>query len=195
MPLSTLVVIASSTGGPGILRTVFRGMPALDAAVVIVQHMPQGINASLCDALGGSTPMTVRLARHGEVLLSGIVYIAPSKQHLRIPFGRVRLEAGPSVNYVCPAADVTMGSLRGSEAELIVGVSLTGMGRDGAAGLVHIRDLGGITIAQDEATSPVWGMPRAAIETGCVDLVLPPDAIRETIIELTRNPGAYQLAG
>ena len=114
-----------------------------------------------------------------------MIYLAPSETHLFLADNKIiRLQDGEKVNYVCPSADVTMKSLAWDLDVLFVGVVITGMGRDGADGIAHIKKIGGTTIAQDEKTSPIFGMPREAIRTGCVDFILQPDAIRRKLIEL-----------
>jgi two-component system chemotaxis response regulator CheB len=101
----------------------------------------------------------------------------------------VRLRPGEKVNYVCPAIDVTMQSLQTKPGDTFVGVVLTGLGRDGAEGIRHIKSLGGLTLAQDEATSTIFGMPRAAMETGCVDYEGTPGAIQQKLIDLFAGAG------
>jgi two-component system chemotaxis response regulator CheB len=113
------------------------------------------------------------------------VYVAPSEVHLTVVQNRtIRLFSGEKVNFVCPAVDVTMESLTLELGTSLVGVVISGMGSDGARGTAHIKALGGTTIAQDEQTSSIFGMPKEAIATGCVDLVLDPPAIREALIGL-----------
>jgi two-component system, chemotaxis family, protein-glutamate methylesterase/glutaminase len=181
----TIVVIGASAGGPRVLRTLFQGMPRLRAGVIVVQHMPRFINDSLRDSLAAETTMRVVLARNGDAIENGTVYVAPSEVHLVVRHNRtIRLAHGEKVNYVCPAVDVTMNSLAMELGASFVGVVMTGMGRDGADGVMHVKRIGGVTLAQDEATSSIFGMPKEAIETGCVDFVLPPDAIRRKIVDI-----------
>jgi two-component system chemotaxis response regulator CheB len=181
----TIVVIGASAGGPRVLKTLFHGMPRLKASVIVVQHMPKFINDSLRDSLAAGTRMRVVIAQNGD-RLEDAVYIAPSEVHLVIRHNRtLRLAHGQKVNYVCPAVDVTMNSLFMEFGASFIGVVMTGMGRDGADGVVHIKRIGGVTLAQDEKTSSIFGMPKEAIATGCVDFVLPPEKIRVKIAELT----------
>jgi two-component system chemotaxis response regulator CheB len=180
-----IVVIGSSAGGPRILKTIFTGMPKLDASVIVVQHMPKFINNSLRDTIAAGADMRVKIAEQGDVLTHGTVYVAPSEVHLTVVQNRtIRLFSGEKVNFVCPAVDVTMESLTLELGTSLVGVVISGMGSDGARGTAHIKALGGTTIAQDEQTSSIFGMPKEAIATGCVDLVLDPPAIREALIGL-----------
>jgi len=185
-----IIVIGASAGGPRVLKWIFTGLPALNASVIVVQHMPKFINDSLRDSLSSATAMRVTIARDGDLLENGCVYIAPSEVHLSVVDNRiVRLSPGEKVNYVCPSVDVTMKSLTWDLGVFFAGVVVTGMGKDGAEGMKHIKKLGGTTIAQDEKTSSIFGMPKEAIETGSVDFVLAPDAIREKLIELAGSEG------
>lgn len=184
-----LVVIGSSTGGVRALDRIFSGLPRLNAAIVIVHHMPKFINGSLGCQLNANTDMEVKVAEDGEILEHGKVYLAPSNVHLRIEHNScIRLVGGEKVNFVCPSIDVTMRSLRKELDDQIVGVVLTGMGVDGVSGTSHIKRIGGLTIAQDEATSAIYGMPKAAYKTGDVDLVLTPERIQDKLIEIVGIP-------
>jgi two-component system, chemotaxis family, protein-glutamate methylesterase/glutaminase len=180
---SALVVIGASTGGVRALCELFDHLPALPAAVLIVQHMPAYIQPSFVRSLGQHTPMPVDLARDGAMLAPGSVLLAPAGVHCAIERNRViRLVGGPHVNFVCPAIDVTMRSVEPSSAPLL-GVLLTGMGRDGAAGMVHLKNLGARTVAQNEASCAVFGMPKEAWNTGGVDHLLPPEGIARWICQ------------
>ena len=167
------------------MKWIFQGLPTLNAGVIVVQHMPKFINESLRDSLSLATTMRVSIAENGTPLESGTVMLAPSEVHLAVSENRIlRLKGTEKVNFVCPAADVTMKSLTWDLETFFVGVVVTGMGRDGADGIVHIKNLGGATIAQDEKTSSIFGMPREAIRTGCVDFVLTPDEISRKLVDL-----------
>jgi two-component system chemotaxis response regulator CheB len=180
-----IVVIGSSAGGPRVLKWIFKGLPRLNAGVIVVQHMPKFINESLRDSLSSITSMTVRIAVDNSPIERGTVYIAPSEMHLTLADNRIlRVCQGDKVNFVCPSADVTMKSLLWDLDMQFVGVVVTGMGKDGADGIAHIKRIGGTTIAQDEKTSSIFGMPKEAIRTGCVDFILPPDDIRAKLIDL-----------
>jgi two-component system chemotaxis response regulator CheB len=176
-------MIGSSTGGPKILRRLFAGMPALQAAVVLVQHMPSFVNDSLCRTVAAETEMKVHLAVNGQRLQRGCVYIAPSEVHLALRNNRaVTLTDGEKVNFVRPAVDVAMQSVKKDDARKYA-VILTGMGKDGAEGLRHMKQIGATTFAQDRETSVIYGMPKAAAETGCVDHVDNPEGIRDALIK------------
>lgn len=180
-----LAVIGSSTGGPKTLKTLMYDMPRLDGSIVIVQHMPKAINESVRRTLDGVTDMQVKIAENGEEIRAGCAYIAPSDLHLRLQENRIlSLSADKRVNFCCPSIDVTMQSLLRNRDYDIVGVILTGMGKDGAAGIRHIKRIGGITMAQDQRSSVIAAMPQAAVETGCVDLVQSPERIGRQLAEL-----------
>ncbi len=179
-----IVVIGSSAGGPRILKELFNGLPLLNCSIILVQHMPKFVNDSLTKHLAQLTDMSVKIAENGERIKRGKIYVAPSEQHLELVNNRtIRLFRGKKVNFVCPSIDVTMKSLKKMSDDKIIGIILTGMGRDGAEGISHIKAIGGVTIAQDEETSIIYGMPKEAFKTGNIDLVLSPVKIKEKLIE------------
>jgi two-component system chemotaxis response regulator CheB len=173
-----LVAIASSTGGPQALLKVLRGLPpTFTTPIVIVQHIAAGFTQGLADWLGREAARSVRLAVVGERPVPNTVLLAPDQLHMTIgPDGRIALNDGMP-REIRPSADVTMRSLAPTYRDRAIGVILTGMGRDGADGLRAMRLAGAYTIAQDEASSIIFGMPRAAIALGIIDEVLALDAI------------------
>lgn len=180
-----IMIIGSSAGGPRILKEIFTDLPLLNGCIVIVQHMPKFINESFCRTLNQTTGMDVQIAKEDDVLHAGRVYIAPSEVHLELINNRtIRLIRSEKVNFVRPSIDVTMKSVQRKSGYSIIGVILTGMGKDGAAGIRHLNEIGGITIAQDEETSIIYGMPREAVATGNIDYILTPPKIKEKFIEL-----------
>ena len=185
---NNIVMIGVSTGGPIALKRLFAGLPPLDVAFVIVLHIPPGMDYKIARGLDGVASMPVALAEDGEYLHSGRIYLAPGGFHLKLEGNsRIILEEGARVNFVQPSADVAMKSLlKPLKQRQIVGIILTGMGRDGADGIRHIKELGGITFAQDRESSAIYGMPKAAVETGAVDFVLPPLNMGKKLIELLR---------
>ncbi len=184
MKKRNIVVIGISTGGPKTLKKFFDGLPLLDASIVLVLHIIKCANKSLCESLDRVTDMNVRLASHGEIMRPGVVYFAPSEVHLELINNKIiQLVDSPKVCFVRPSVDVAMKSVKKTIGDDITGIIMTGMGKDGAEGLSHIKTMcGGVTFAQDENTSVIWGMPKAAIDTGNVDYVLPPESIRNKLI-------------
>lgn len=183
-----VVVIAASTGGPAALERVAPQLPKRDnVSIVIVQHMPTGYTTALAERLDRLGGPSVREARAGDRLAGGRVLVAPGGAHLELDrAGAVRLTDGPPVHGVRPAADVTLKSAALAFGARVVGVVMTGMGRDGATGLAAVKAAGGVTIAQDQGSSTVYGMPRAAAELGVVDVVVSLRELASTIERATR---------
>jgi two-component system chemotaxis response regulator CheB len=172
--LPRLCVIAVSTGGPAALTELLPALPVdLRLAVVVVQHMPAGFTAPFAERLDGASKLSVAEAKAGDRPLPGSVLIAPGDHHLEFDDrGSVVLTDGPQVNGCRPSADVTMISAAKIYGRRCVGVVMTGMGKDGAAGALAIKRADGKTIAQDQATSVIFGMPKAAIDAGAIDEVV-----------------------
>lgn len=173
--LPKLCVIAVSTGGPAALSELIPALPAdLRLSVVVVQHMPAGFTAALAERLDGASRVSVKEAQTGDRPAPGLVLIAPGDRHLEFDErGLVTLTDGPLVNGCRPAADVTMLSAAKVYGRRTVAVVMTGMGKDGAAGALAIKRADGKIAAQDQLTSVIYGMPKAAIDAGAVDEVLP----------------------
>lgn len=185
MPGNNLVMIGSSTGGLKVLEELFQRLPVLQAAVVIVQHITPLVDQSFAASLARVSKMPVLLALHGMALQTGKVYLAPGNVHLTLLRNSIiQLRDGEKVNSVRPSVDVAMKSVVASIGGRIAGVILTGMGADGAVGISHIKQVGGITIAQDQKTSVIYGMPKAAAETGRIDFILPTERIADKMKEL-----------
>ena len=189
-----VVVVAASTGGPA---TVMRLAPGFTkefpAAVILVQHMPAAFTTQFAAQLAEFTEIPVQEAESGDTIQPGRLYICPGAQHLRVnPLGRIQLDSttGRIAGYL-PNIDVTMESVAAYGGALSIGVVLTGMGADGAQGAKAIKKAGGHVIAQDEATSVIFGMPAEAIKLQVVDQVLGLDdiyaAIEKRVIALTRS--------
>jgi two-component system chemotaxis response regulator CheB len=182
-----LVVIGASLGGPRALAALLRGLPpGFRAPIAIVQHIADGFTEGLAAWLASETRLDVHEGQDGEALVPGRVLLAPTGRHLLVGDGFVRLSDAPPVDTFRPSVTPLFLSSARAYGARVCGVILTGMGRDGAEGLRAIRDGGGVTLAQDESTSAVFGMPRAAIELGAVERVLPLDEIPRVLGELTR---------
>jgi two-component system chemotaxis response regulator CheB len=179
-----LVVIGSSTGGPRALSTLIPALPADGrTAYLIVQHMPGGFTRSLAERLDSASQLTVREATQGDHLAAGQALIAPGNFHLRIsPNGSVELDEGPRVHGVRPSIDVTLTSVVQRYGNFGLAVILTGMGSDGTAGAAALHEAGGVVLAEDESTCVVWGMPRAVVERGVTDRVVPLDGMADAIV-------------
>ena len=178
-PAADVVVIGASSGGPKVIEAVLSNLPATFAlGLVVVQHMTDGFTTSMLRWLQERCPLQVKIAEEGDAIVPRRVLFSPETLHLVAGLGgRVHLsDAGP-VNGHRPSVDVAFNSVAKVYGSRCAGVLLTGMGCDGAAGLLAIRQAGGVTIAQDEESSPIFGMPRAAIEMKAAQQVLPPAGI------------------
>ena len=178
-----VVLIGTSTGGPAALDVLVRALPSSGYGVVIVQHMATStLTTALAARLASVSPLHVREAVDGDRPRAGLALVAPGGRHLTfVPGGAVRLTDDAAVHGVRPAVDLAMKSAASCFGARAIGVVLTGMGRDGALGLAAIKAAGGRTLAQDQATSVVFGMPRAAIELGVVDEVAPLEGLAKAI--------------
>lgn len=181
--ISGLVVIGSSTGGLAALTELLKSIRLSRCAVVIVQHMPEFINESLRASIQQNSGMPCCLPLHGEKIKVGTVYLARYGTHLEIEgHFQTRMILNDPVNFVCPAVDVTMRSLVATTGIPLMGVVLTGMGKDGAAGIRHMKSIGAFTVVQTPQTCVVAGMVAAAIATGSVDAVMDLAMIRQELI-------------
>lgn len=165
-----LIAIGSSTGGTEAIRHVLQPLPATSPALLITQHMPPGFTRSFAERLNKLCQITVKEAEDGERILPGHAYIAPGAMHMELARSGanyvVKLNDGPPVNRHKPSVDVLFRSVAVNAGRNAVGVILTGMGNDGAAGMLEMHRAGALTIAQDEASCVVFGMPREAIAMG-----------------------------
>jgi two-component system chemotaxis response regulator CheB len=182
----SIVCIGASTGGTESLRVVLEALPAAAPGIVIVQHMPEKFTASFAKRLDSLCGMDVKEAEDGDAVLRGRVLIAPGNLHTMIERSgatyRVKVREGPLVSRHRPSVDVLFRSAAHAVGSNAVGVIMTGMGDDGARGLEEMKTAGARTIAQDEATSVVFGMPKEAIARGCVDHVVPLSEIAAGIL-------------
>lgn len=183
-----VVGIGASTGGPPLLRQILSSLPKDFApAILVVQHMADGFTENFAAWLGQHSVLPVRLAEHGMPVLPGQVLVAPDRFHLEMgPGDRVVLSASPPVNGVRPSVSVLFRSLAACCGRNAVGVLLTGMGSDGALELRALKECGAITVAQDQASSVVFGMPGEAVRLGGASYVLPPQEIIELLKRVAR---------
>ncbi|HKE94473.1 MAG TPA: chemotaxis protein CheB, partial [Povalibacter sp.] len=183
-----VIAIGASTGGTEAIRELLGALPADAPAVVISQHIPAAFSKAFAERVNRASAMAVCEAQDGQYILPGHVYIAPGDRHLLVERDgaryRCRLNDGPHVNRHRPSVDVMFRSVAQNVGPNAIGVILTGMGDDGARGLKEMLDAGAGTIAQDEASSVVWGMPGAAIKLGAAEHVLPLHRIPAQILTL-----------
>lgn len=198
-PLPSLVVIGSSTGGPKALAKILSDLPAtFNAGIVIAQHVGDEFSKGMVDWLNDQTPLSVQLAVQGAKPTPGVVFMGGSKQHLIITkYLSIGLTDRPAGLYFRPSVDLFFESVAKHWPMQGIAVLLTGMGRDGAVGLASLRKRGWHTIAQDEATSVVYGMPKAAKELKAAAQILPVDNIALELIRVSRQPQhkRYDLVG
>jgi len=172
-----IVALGASTGGTEAIKGVLMHLPAGAPGIVITQHLPEAFSGPFARRMDTLAAMTVCEAQDGQQILAGHVYIAPGNRHLLVGRDGVRyvcqLHDGPPVNRHRPSVDVLFRSVAQHVGSNAIGILLTGMGDDGARGLKEMHDAGAYTLAQDEKTSVVWGMPGQAVNLGGVDEVLP----------------------
>ncbi|NIC37116.1 chemotaxis response regulator protein-glutamate methylesterase [Halomonas desiderata] len=191
-----LIIIGASTGGTEAIRAVLEPLPANSPAILITQHMPGGFTRSFAERLNRLCSITVKEASDGERVLPGHAYIAPGDAHLKLARSGAnyvaRLDDGPPVNRHRPSVDVLFHSAATQAGRNAIGVILTGMGKDGAVGLLEMRQAGSATLAQDEASCVVFGMPREAIALGGAVEVVDLDEIPERLMALVAASGRAQ---
>ena len=191
-----LVIIGASTGGTEAIRSVLEPMPANGPAILITQHMPGGFTRSFAERLDRICRIAVKEARDGERILPGHAYVAPGDAHLKLVRNGanyvVRLDGGPPVNRHRPSVDVLFCSAADQAGRNAIGVLLTGMGKDGAAGLLEMRRAGAATLAQDEASCVVFGMPREAIALDAAEEVVGLDDMAARLLKRVAASGRSQ---
>ena len=192
-----VVVMACSLGGPHAVVEVLQALPAsFPAAVAVVQHLSRSVGDILPRPFQREMPLPVEWGHTGELLRPGHVYLAPSDRHMLVTSdGCIQLTRSVPVGHCRPAADPLFASGAAAYHHRTLGVVLSGCCCDGAIGVQAIKWSGGMTIAQDQASSMAFGMPRAAIATGCVDLVLPLRAIGPAVVGMVMSPGLADFLG
>jgi len=182
----TIIAIGASTGGTEAIKSLLATMPDSAPGTVITQHIPPAFSARFAKNVDGITAMNVHQAEDGQKILRGHVYIAPGDRHLTVVRDKAhyycKLSDDAPVNRHKPSVDVLFRSVSQSAGPNAFGVLLTGMGNDGARGLKKMQQAGALTIAQDENSSVIWGMPKAAIELGAADKVLPLSSISNVLM-------------
>jgi len=183
-----IIAIGASTGGTEALRFFLTNAPATAPGILITQHMPPGFTKSFADQLNTICEVTVKEATNGERVMRGHAYIAPGGKHMELYRSGakyfIKIQDGPLVNRHKPSVEVLFNSVAAHAGENAVGIIMTGMGRDGAEGLLNMKDAGARTIAQDEKSCVVFGMPKEAIRLGAVDQILPLDDIPRRVLGL-----------
>lgn len=184
-----VIAIATSAGGLKALSLVLAALPQdFSPAIVVVQHLDPRHRSLMADILSRRSTLPVKQAEDAEKLQAGTVYIAPPNKHLLVnPDGSLSLTQSELVHFVRPSADLLFESVAGSFKSRAIAVVLTGTGSDGSMGVQAIKKMGGTVLAQDESSSEFHGMPNAAIQTGCVDFVLPLSEIPAALITLVRT--------
>lgn len=181
------VVIGASTGGPKALVSLISKLPKnLNIPIFIVQHMPKGFTTSFAARLDNESPVKVVEAMDGMTIESGTVYLAPGDYHMTLERGKIKLNVGDKLHGVRPAVDYLFNSAANIYGDELLGIILTGMGRDGAEGMNTIKNNGGYNIAQNEETCVVYGMPSSAVARGVVHEILSLDDISTNINKLIR---------
>ena len=191
-----VIAIGASTGGTKAIEVVLSVMPSTSPGIVIAQHMPVNFTSSFAKRLNAICQIEVREASDNDCVVPGLALIAPGNRHMLFSRGdgkcRVRIKAGPRVHFQRPSVDVLFQSVAQNAGQNAVGVLLTGMGIDGAKGMLAMKDSGAYTMAQDEKTCVVFGMPKEAIKLGAVDKIVPLTDMPKAILNVLKDQKASQ---
>lgn len=183
-----IIAIGASTGGTEALKTVLTGMPPNAPGTLVVQHMPANFTTSFAERLDELSAMTIKEAKDGDSLINGVALLAPGNYHMLLKRSGanyyVQVKKGPLVHHQRPAVDVLFHSVADYAGSNAVGVILTGMGSDGALGLLKMKEAGARTVAQDEKSCIVFGMPKEAIKLGAADKVVPLNSVSKTVLDM-----------
>ncbi|PZN28546.1 MAG: chemotaxis response regulator protein-glutamate methylesterase, partial [Proteobacteria bacterium] len=194
-----IVAVGASTGGTEAIRELLGALPPDAPAIVISQHIPAAFSKPFAERMNRSSAMAVCEAQDGQYILPGHVYIAPGDRHLIVERDgaryRCRLNDGPPVNRHRPSVDVMFRSVAQNVGPNAIGVLLTGMGDDGARGLLEMLEAGACTIAQDEASSVVWGMPGAAVRLGAAQHVVPLNLLARELLAMLAERSRNRAVG
>lgn len=188
-----LIAIGSSTGGTEALSVILKNLRPPMPPVVVVQHIPATFSKLFAERLNGESALSVKEAEDGDIVCNDTVYVAPGAKHMRVVKEggqcRISCKEGPRVHGCCPAVDILFDSIHNiaGDCSKVLAVILTGMGKDGASGMLKLRQKGAKTLGQDEVTSVVYGMPKAAWELGAVEKQLPLSAIASSITRIVRG--------
>ncbi len=186
-----IIAVGASTGGTEAIRELLTELPPDSPAVVIAQHIPAAFSAQFTRRMDSLSALSVCEPEDGQWIMPGHVYIAPGGRHLMVERDgaryRCRVSSGPPVNRHCPSVDVLFRSVAQKVGQNAVGVILTGMGEDGARGLKEMHEAGAATLAQDETSSVVWGMPGAAVKLGAVDEIVPIAKMAAAVMRLMKS--------
>lgn len=186
-----IILLGASTGGTESINRVLQALPGNMPPIAIVQHIPAFFSKAFAERLNRNSELHVKQASHGDRLATGDVLVAPGDYHMRLQWDRtqycVNLDQGPPVHHQRPAVDHLFESGAQCAGASAIGVILTGMGKDGAAGLKQLHDTGAQTIGQDQLSCVVYGMPRAAFEAGAVDVQIPLDEVAQTLVDMTHG--------
>lgn len=180
-----VVAMGASAGGLNALSQVLKVLSKnFPSSVLVVQHVAPGHKSWMASLLGRSTQLKVKQAEHGEIILPGTVYIAPPDEHLLVGPGKLQLAHSQLVHFSRPSIDLLFESVAGTYGSRSVGIVLSGSGKDGSAGIRTIKEAGGVTIAQMPDKAEFRHMPEAAIDTGCIDFILPLEKIGDKLTEM-----------
>ncbi|MBW1705624.1 MAG: chemotaxis response regulator protein-glutamate methylesterase [Deltaproteobacteria bacterium] len=186
-----IIAIGASTGGTEALKTVLTGMPPNSPGTLVVQHMPANFTTSFAERLNELSAMTVKEAKDGDSLVNGVALLAPGNYHMLLKRSGARyyvqVKKGPLVHHQRPAVDVLFHSVADYAGSNAIGVILTGMGSDGALGLLKMKEAGARTVAQNEKSCIVFGMPKEAIKLGAADKVVPLNSVSKTVLNMIVN--------
>ncbi|MBW1797085.1 MAG: chemotaxis response regulator protein-glutamate methylesterase [Deltaproteobacteria bacterium] len=183
-----IIAIGASTGGTEALKVVLTGMPPNAPGTLVVQHMPANFTTSFAERLNELSAMTVKEAKDGDSLVNGVALLAPGNYHMLLKRSGARyyvqVKKGPLVHHQRPSVDVLFHSVADYAGSNAIGVILTGMGSDGARGLLKMKEAGARTVAQDEKTCIVFGMPKEAIKLGAAEKAVPLNNVGKTVLDM-----------